>query len=145
MLYLKRGSGLSFFDGGVNMYIFLSFAFGCALTYLITILSSAIRSSEILENAMLTYALLMMSAYEVSLQQLENTVVRNRIEQGEAERLRKIHANEFTSFADKKIREIIKFIPPSHENIMRYKNFEQMKLYITQQYRSKHAKINQKN
>ncbi len=62
------------------MYIFLAFAFGCTLTYLITILSSAIRSSEILENAMLTYALLMMSAFEVSVQQLENTIVRSRIE-----------------------------------------------------------------
>ena len=127
------------------MYIFLSFAFGCTLTYFITILSSAIRSSEILENAMLTYALLMMSAYEVSLHQLESTIVRNRIEKAEAERLRRIHENEFASFANRKIREVTKLIPPSHENIMRYKNFEQMKLYITQQYRSKHAKFNQKN
>jgi predicted glycosyl hydrolase (DUF1957 family) len=125
------------------MYIFLAFAFGCTLTYLITILSSAIRSSEILENAMLTYALLMMSAFEVSVQQLENTIVRNRIDKREAEKLRRIHKNEFQSFADKKIREIIKYIPPSHENIMRYKNFEQMNLYITQQYRRQNAKSKQ--
>ena len=125
------------------MYIFLAFAFGCAFTYLITILSSAIRSSEILENAMLTYALLMMSAFEVSVQQLENTIVRNRIDKREAEKLRRIHKNEFQSFADKKIGEIIKYIPPSHENIMRYKNFEQMNLYITQQYRRQNAKSKQ--
>jgi len=92
---------------------------------------------------MLTYALLMMSAFEVSVQQLENTIVRNRIDKREAEKLRRIHKNEFQSFADKKIREIIKYIPPSHENIMRYKNFEQMNLYITQQYRRQNAKSKQ--
>ena len=40
--------------------IILSFSIGCIITYLWTILSSAIEASKILEDAMLTYSLLMM-------------------------------------------------------------------------------------
>jgi len=117
----------------------LSALFGATLTYLATIISSTIRSSEILENSMLTHALLLMSAYEVSIQQLEHTIVANRIEEFKAESLRKIHKNEFEAFADKKIKEIIKHIPTAHTNIIKYKNFKQLKIYVTQQFRRKHA------
>ncbi len=125
--------------------IVLSLAIGSILTYLVTIISSTIRSSEILENAMLTHALLLMSAYEVSLQQLEHTIVANKIQGSEADNLRKLHSNEFKSFADRKISEIMKHIPTEHTNIIRYKNFEQLKLFVTQQFRRKHAKSKQKN
>ena len=125
--------------------IVLSLMIGSILTYLVTIISSTIRSSEILENAMLTHALLLMSAYEVSVQQLEHTIVANKIEGLDAENLRKLHNNEFESFANKKISEIVKHIPTEHTNIIRYKNFEQLKIYVTQQFRRKHAQSKQKN
>ena len=124
--------------------IILSLMIGSVLTYLITILSSSIRSSEILENAMLTHALLLMSAYDISIQQLEHTIVANKIEGLDAENLRKLHKNEFEAFANKKIKEVIKFIPPSHINIIKYKNFDQLKIYVTQQFRRKHAQSKQK-
>ena len=125
--------------------IVLSLMIGSILTYLVTIISSTIRSSEILENAMLTHALLLMSAYEVSVQQLEHTIVANKMQGLDAENLRKLHNNEFESFANKKISEIIKYIPTEHTNIIKYKNFEQLKLYVTQQFRRKHAQSKQKN
>jgi len=123
----------------------LSFAIGSIVTYLITVLSSSIRSSEILEDAMLTHALMIMSAYEVSVQQLEQAIVANRIEGLDAENLRKLHKNEFESFANNKIKEALKHIPLAHTNIIKYKNFEQLKLYITQQFRRKYAQSKQKN
>ena len=124
--------------------IVLSALFGASLTYFITIVSSTIRSSEILENSMLTHALLMMSAYDVSIQQLEHTIVANKIEGLEAVNLRKLHKNEFETFANKKIKEIIRHIPPAHTNIVKYKNFKQLKAYVTQQFRRKHAQFKQK-
>jgi ribosomal protein S18 len=124
--------------------IVLSLMIGSVLTYLVTILSSSIRSSEILENAMLTYALLLMSAYEVSVQQLEQTIVANKIEGRDATNLRKLHNNEFESFANNKIKEVVKHIPTAHINIIKYKNFEQLKVYVTQQFRRKHAQSKQK-
>jgi ribosomal protein S18 len=124
--------------------IILSLMIGSVLTYLMTILSSSIRSSEILENAMLTHALLLMSAYDVSIQQLEHTIVANKIEGLDAENLRKLHKNEFEAFANKKIKEVIKFIPTAHINIIKYKNFEELKIYVTQQFRRKHAQSKQK-
>ena len=124
--------------------IILSLMIGSVLTYLMTILSSSIRSSEILENAMLTHALLLMSAYEISIQQLEHTIVANKIEGLDAENLRKLHKNEFEAFANKKIKEVVKFIPTAHINIIKYKNFEELKIYVTQQFRRKHAQSKQK-
>ena len=126
------------------MLIVLSFLFGVSLTYLVTILSSTIRSSEILDDAMLTYALLLMSAYEISIQQLEHTIVANKIEGLEAVNLRKLHKNEFEAFANKKIKEIVKHIQPAHTNIIKYKNFKTLKVYVTQQFRRKHAQSKQK-
>lgn len=125
--------------------IFLSLLIGSVLTYLVTIISSSIRSSEILDNAMLTHALLLMSAYEISIQQLEHTIVANKIEGLEAENLRKLHKNEFEAFANKKIAEVVKYIPTAHTNVIKYKNFDQLKNYVTQEFRRKHAQSKQKN
>lgn len=124
--------------------IILSILIGAIITYVVTILSSAIKSSQILEDAMLTYALMMMSVYEISLNQLEQTIVANKIEGKPADDLRKIHKNEFEAFANKKIKEVLKHIPLAHTNILRYTSFEEMKLYITQQFRRKYAQSKQK-
>ena len=120
----------------------LSFMIGSIATYLVTILSSTVRSSEILEDAMLTHALLLMSAYEVSIQQLEHTIVANKIEGLDSDNVRKLHRNEFESFANNKIKEVTKHVPMAHTNIIKYKNFKQLELYITKYYRSKYAKSN---
>ena len=119
--------------------IILSFAIGCTFMYLVTIISSALKASTVLEEAMLTYALLMMSAYEISLKQLEESIVRNKFDWRKADGLRKIHNNEFETFANAKIKQILKNIPPTHHNIIRFKNFNDLKAYVTQQYRKRHA------
>jgi hypothetical protein len=115
---------------------------GSIATYLATILSSTIRSSEILEDAMLTHALLFMTAYEISIQQLEYTIIANKVEGLDADNLRKLQRSEFESFANNKIKEVTKHIPMAHTNIIKYKNFKQLELYITKYYRSKYAKSN---
>jgi len=125
--------------------IVLSFLIGCIFTYLITILSSAVRASTILEEAMLTYALLLMSAYEVSLKQLEQAILAGKIPDNQARVLRKANNDEFERFANNNIKEVLKVIPISHTNIIKYKNFSEMKIYITQHYRSKYAKSKQEN
>jgi hypothetical protein len=125
--------------------IILSFLIGCIFTYLITILSSALRASTLLEEAMLTYALLLMSAYEVSLKQLEMAIIAGKIPDSQARVLRKANSDEFERFANKKIKEVLKNVPIAHTNIIRYKNFSEMKIYITQHYRRKYAKSKQEN
>ena len=52
---------------------------------------------------------------------------------------------EVDSFIIDKIKEALKNIPLAHTNIIKYKNFEQLKLYITQQFRRKYAQSKQKN
>ena len=121
------------------MIIFASFFIGCTLTYLVTVLSSGLVASTVLEKANLTYALLLMSAYEVSLQQLEKAIVAGKIPDKQAAILRRANNDEFEKFANKKIEEVLKLIPTSHLNIIRYKNFNEMKVYVTKQYRSKYA------
>lgn len=120
--------------------IILSFLIGCTFTYLVTVISSALKASTVIEDAMLTYAILMMSAYEVSLKQLETVIVAGKVPYKKAEMLRKVNKQEFEKFADKKIKEAIKSIPPSHTNIIRYSNFKEMEKYIQKQYRSIYAK-----
>jgi|TARA_R110002012_G_scaffold295268_1_gene491717 hypothetical protein len=124
--------------------IILSFLFGCTFIYLVTTVSSALKASTVLEDAMLTYAILLTSAYEVSVSQLETVIVAGKIPAQQAEILRRANSSEFEAFANKKIREILKVIPTSHTNIIRYNNFAQMKLYVTKQYRSRYAKSKQK-
>ncbi len=123
----------------------LSFLIGCTLTYLITVVSSGLVASTVLEKASLTYALLLMSAYEVSLAQLEKAIVAGKIPAQQANLLRRANNDEFERFANEKIKEVLKLIPISHTNIIRYKNFNEMKVYVTKQYRSKYAKSKQEN
>jgi hypothetical protein len=124
--------------------IIIPFLIGCIFTYLITTISSILKASTVLEDAMLTYAILLLSAYEVSVGQLEIAMVAGKVPQQQAEVLRRVNNGEFELFANKKIMEMLKAIPLSHTNIIRYNNFSQMKLYITKQYRSRYAKSNQK-
>lgn len=126
------------------MIIFASFFIGCTLTYLVTVISSGLVASTVLEKANLTYALLLMSAYEVSIQQLEKAIVAGKIPDNQAAVLRRTNNDEFEKFANKKIEEVLKIIPTSHLNIIRYKNFNEMKVYVTKQYRSKYAQSKQK-
>ena len=124
--------------------IILSFSIGCIITYLVTILSSALEASKILEDAMLTYSLLMMSAYEISTNQLERAIVAGRVDSAQAEMLRRVNKKEFETFANAKIKEILVYIPMTHTNIIRYKNFKEMKEYVSKQFRSKNDRLNKK-
>ena len=124
--------------------IILSFSIGCIVTYLVTILSSAIEASKILEDAMLTYSLLMMSAYEISTNQLEKAIVAGRVDSAQAEMLRRVNKKEFETFANAKIKEILVHIPMTHTNIIRYKNFKEMNEYVSKQFRSKNDRLNKK-
>jgi hypothetical protein len=124
--------------------IILSFLIGCIITYLWTILSSAIEASKILEDAMLTYSLLMMSAYEISVNQLEKSIVASQLEPIQADILRRVNKKEFETFANAKIKEIISMIPTTHTNIIKYKNFKEMNDYISKQFRSKNDRLNKK-
>ena len=126
------------------MIIFASFFIGCTLTYLVTVISSGLVASTVLEKANLTYALLLMSAYEVSIQQLGKAIGAGKIPDNQAAVLRRTNNDEFEKVANKKIEEVLKLIPTSHLNIIRYKNFNEMKVYVTQQYRSNYAKSKQK-
>jgi len=124
--------------------IILSFSIGCIITYLVTILSSALEASKILEDAMLTYSLLMMSAYEISTNQLERAIVAGRVDSVQAEILRRVNKKEFETFANAKIKEILVYIPMTHTNIIRYKNFKEMNEYVSKQFRSKNDRLNKK-
>ena len=124
--------------------IILSFLMGCTVTYLVTIISSALKASTVLEEAMLTYALLLMSAYEISVSQIEQNIVIGKIDNITAERIRRVNKNEFEKFANSKIKEILALVPPSHLNIIRYKNFKEMNLYITKEYGRRNDRINKK-
>ena len=124
--------------------IILSFSIGCIVTYLVTILSSAISASKILEDAMLTYSLLMMSAYEISTNQLERAIVAGKVDSAQAEILRRVNKKEFETFANAKIKEILVYIPMTHTNIIRYKNFKEMNEYVSKQFRSKNDRLNKK-
>ena len=53
--------------------------------YLLTVVSSALKASTVLEDAMMTYAILLMSAYEVSLKQLETVIAASHIPHRQAE------------------------------------------------------------
>jgi hypothetical protein len=124
--------------------IVVSFLIGCTLTYLITIVSSALKASTVLEDAMLTYAILLTSAYEVSVNQLETFIVVGKIPTQQAKVLRKANSNEFEMFANKRIREALRIIPPTHTNIIRYKNFSEMNSYVTKHLRRQNAEFKQK-
>jgi hypothetical protein len=124
--------------------IVISFLLGCTFTYLITVMSSAIKASKILEDAAFTYALLMMSAYEISVGQLEKSIYAAKLDTERANVLRKTNKSEFEKFANPKIKKIVSMIPLTHTNIIRYNNFSEMNEYISEQLGSRNARSNKK-
>lgn len=124
--------------------MFVAFMIGCILTYLVTIISSSVTAAKVLEESMLTHALLLMSAYEVSTKQLEDLIVSSQMNIAKAEILRRANKEEFEKFADLKIDEIRKMIPTAHLNIIRYTNFKEMNEYITDQFRSRNVRLDKK-
>ena len=124
--------------------IVISFLIGCTFTYIVTIVSSALKAATVLEDAMLTYAILLTSAYEVSVNQLETAIVTGKVRHQQAEVLRRVHNNQFEMFANKRIGEVLKIIPSTHTNIIRYKNFSEMNSYVTKHLRRQNAKFKQK-
>jgi len=121
--------------------IVISFLIGCTFTYIVTIVSSALKAATVLEDAMLTYAILLTSAYEVSVSQLETAIVAGKVPHQQAEVLRRVHNNQFEMFANKRIGEVLKIIPSTHTNIIRYKNFSEMNSYVTKHLRRQKCKI----
>ena len=93
---------------------------------------------------MLTHALLLMSAYEVSVKQLEDSIISSQLNVAKAEILRRANKEEFEKFANLKINEIRDMIPTAHLNIIRYTNFKEMNEYISDQFRSRNVRLNKK-
>lgn len=122
------------------MLTFFAFLFGCTLTYLITVLSSVIRSSALIEEALLVYAVMLSRSYELSTEQLEFFILNNKVPFDKAEDLRKSHKREFEKFANIKIKETNKFVPIAHQNVIRYKNYHQMNIYLTNYYKKQGVK-----
>ncbi len=124
--------------------IIVAFLIGCTFTYLVTVISSGVTAAKVLEESMLTHALLLMSAYEVSTKQLEDLIVSSQLNVAKAEMLRRTNKEEFEKFANLKIDEIRRVIPTAHLNIIRYTNFKEMNEYITDQFRSKNVRLDKK-
>ena len=124
--------------------IAVAFLIGCTFTYLVTVISSGVTAAKVLEESMLTHALLLMSAYEVSTKQLEDLIVSSQLNVAKAEMLRRTNKEEFEKFANLKIDEIRRVIPTAHLNIIRYTNFKEMNEYITDQFRSKNVRLDKK-
>ena len=124
--------------------IIVAFLIGCTFTYLVTVISSGVTAAKVLEESMLTHALLLMSAYEISTKQLEDLIVSSQLNVAKAEMLRRTNKEEFEKFANLKIDEIRRVIPTAHLNIIRYTNFKEMNEYITDQFRSKNVRLDKK-
>ena len=124
--------------------VFVAFLAGCTFTYLVTVISSGVTAARVLEDSMLTHALLLMSAYEVSTKQLEDLIVSSQMNIAKAEILRRANKEEFEKFANLKIDEIRGMIPTAHLNIIRYTNFKEMNEYISNQFRSRNVRLDKK-
>ena len=124
--------------------IAVAFLMGCTITYLVTVISSGVTAAKVLEESMLTHALLLMSAYEVSTKQLEDLIASSQLNIAKAEILRRANKEEFEKFANLKINEVRSLIPTAHLNIIRYTNFKEMNEYVSNQFRSKNVRVNKK-
>ena len=124
--------------------VFVAFLAGCTFTYLVTVISSGLTAARVLEESMLTHALLLMSAYEVTTKQLEDAIVSSQMDLAKAEILRRVNKQEFEKFANLKIGEVRDLIPVAHLNIIRYTNFKEMNDYITNQFRSRNVRLDKK-
>lgn len=114
------------------MQILMSFLFGCTLTYLITVISSAIKAAKILEEATATFALMMMLAEETNAEQGEVLIANNNMSDREAEIFRRNNQKAFEDYINKKIRIMNNNIPDSHKNIIRFEDAKEMKSYAVE-------------
>ena len=108
----------------------IMFALGCTLTYLVTVLSSSISASTILESAARTFAFLIIAGYETNAEQVELLIVNNRMSEAEANDFRKKSSKSFEDYVNKKIDFVNKNIPPAHHNIIKFRNFKELKVFI---------------
>merc|ERR1711968_3650 len=113
-----------------EMSYLAAFALGCTLTYLMTVLSSSFNASRILEESCLTFAFLIIAGYETNAEQIELIIANNKMDKKEADRFRKESNRSFEEYVDKKIDIINKNIPPSHHNIVKFKNFKELKVFV---------------
>ena len=109
---------------------FIMFALGCTLTYLVTVLSSSIRASTILESAARTFAFLIITGYETNAEQAELLIANNRMSESEASDFRKKSNKSFEEYVNKKIDFVNKNIPPAHRNIIKFRNFKELKVFV---------------
>lgn len=112
------------------MIYFLTFIMGALSTYIITIISSTIRAAAILEQANKTLALALIAGYETSLEQVELMIANNGLNEIQADNIRDRAKKSFEQYANKKIDFMVKNIPDSHLNILRYRNFHELKSYV---------------
>jgi hypothetical protein len=136
MLYYKRGLVASlFFFGGTMTNIIIAFLMGCCFTYLITVVSSAVRAASILQDATYTFAVMVATIYQAGLEDLEKTIIKNQISQREANKLRREYKKQFSKFINIKIDKVNKLIPLAHKNIVSYDDFEELKKFIEEKHR----------
>lgn len=109
---------------------FIMFAMGCTLTYLATVLSSTLNASTILESAARTFAFLIITGYETNAEQVEFLIVNNGMSKEEADEFRRRSNKSFEEYVNKKIDFVNRNIPPAHHNIIRFRNFEELKVFV---------------
>jgi hypothetical protein len=124
-----------FFFGGTMTNIIIAFLMGCCFTYLITVVSSAIRAATILQDATYTFAVMVATIYQAGLEDLEKTIIKNQISQREANKLRREYKKQFSKFINIKIDKVNKLIPLAHKNIVAYDDFEELKKFIEEKHR----------
>ena len=112
------------------MLITLSFLIGCLSTYLITILSSTVISSIIIEEAVLSFAITLMVAHETNRDQVEIIVVNAKLGEHEERQLKKKTEEAFEAYANSKIDAMYRLVPPAHHNAVGYRNFKELKAYL---------------
>ena len=112
------------------MSYFVVFALGCTLTYLMTVLSSFMKSSEILKEALMTFAFFIIAGWETNAEQIEFVIANNKMNNREAAEFRKKSNKSFEKYVDRKIDIINENIPPSHHNIIKFRNFTELKKYV---------------
>ena len=112
------------------MSYLIVFALGCILTYLITVITSFMKASIILQEASLTFAFLIMAGYETNAEQIEFVIANNKMSDRDAFEFRKKSNKTFEEYVNRKIDIINKNIPPSHHNIIKFKDFNELKLYV---------------
>ena len=112
------------------MSYLIVFALGCTLTYLMTVISSSMNASKILEEAAMTFAFLIIAGYETNAEQIELVIANNKMSEAEAKAFRQRSNESFEEYVNSKIDVVNRMIPPSHHNIIKFRNFNELKVYV---------------